>query len=169
MDEAGDDEPARLVGGADRLGRLHRVLDLREVDVRIAVVDERVEEVEGFPDGQRLAVERQVLALLLEHEGERLVRVVERVELLDPRPGMRVVPELIDGLGQKRATGLACLHGILPDGRFDHAFSGADSSPSAKAGCWQSSHCVHPRPMNGILVAMTVMNCTLASSGRPAM
>jgi hypothetical protein len=27
----------------------------------------------------------------------------------------------------------------------------------------------HPRPMKGILVAITVMNCTLASSGRPAM
>ena len=26
-----------------------------------------------------------------------------------------------------------------------------------------------PRPMNGILVAITVMNCTFASSGRPAM
>jgi hypothetical protein len=26
-----------------------------------------------------------------------------------------------------------------------------------------------PRPMNGILVAMTVMNCTFASSGRLAM
>ena len=25
---------------------------------------------------------------------------------------------------------------------------------------------VHPRPINGILVAITVMNCTLASSGR---
>ena len=28
---------------------------------------------------------------------------------------------------------------------------------------------LHPRPMNGILVAITVMNCTLASSGRFAM
>jgi hypothetical protein len=27
----------------------------------------------------------------------------------------------------------------------------------------------HPLPMYGILVAMTVMNCTLASSGSPAM
>jgi hypothetical protein len=26
-----------------------------------------------------------------------------------------------------------------------------------------------PRPMNGIFVAITVMNCTFASSGRPAM
>jgi hypothetical protein len=36
------------------------VLDLREVDVGIAVVDERVEEVERLPNGQRLAVERKV-------------------------------------------------------------------------------------------------------------
>ena len=86
MNEAGDDEPARLIGGADGFGRLQRVLDLREVDVGIAVVDERVEEVERLPDRQRLAIERQILALLLEHEVERLMRVVERVELLDARP-----------------------------------------------------------------------------------
>ena len=29
--------------------------------------------------------------------------------------------------------------------------------------------CVQPRPTNGILVAMMVMNCTLTSSGSPAM
>ena len=53
VDQAGDDEPARLVRAADRLGRLQRVLDLREVGVRIAVVDERVQEVERLPDGHR--------------------------------------------------------------------------------------------------------------------
>jgi hypothetical protein len=80
------------------------MLDLREVDVGIAVVNERIQIVEGFPHGQRLAIERQILALLLEDEAERLVRVVERVELLDPGTGMRVVPKLFDGLWQKRAT-----------------------------------------------------------------
>ena len=96
VDEAGDDEPARLIGGANGLGRLHRVLDLGEIDVRIAVVNECIEEVERLPYGQRLALQPQVLALLLEDEGEGLVRMVERVELLDPRPGMRVVPELVN-------------------------------------------------------------------------
>ena len=66
--QAGDDEPARLVGGADGFGGLHRVLDLREIDVGIAVVDERVEKVERLPHRHRLAVERQVFALLREHE-----------------------------------------------------------------------------------------------------
>ena len=110
MNEAGHDEPPRLIGGADGFGRLHRVLDLREVDVGIAVVDERVEEVERFPDGQRLAVERQVVALLLEHEPERLICVVEGVELLDARPRVRVVPKLVNRLGQERAAGLAWVH-----------------------------------------------------------
>ena len=31
------------------------------------------------------------------------------------------------------------------------------------------ARCRHPRPMNGIFVAITVMNCTFASSGRLAM
>ena len=35
--------------------------------------------------------------------------------------------------------------------------------------CGASRRSAHPRPTNGILLAMTVMNSTLASSGRPAM
>ena len=33
---------------------------------------------------------------------------------------------------------------------------------------WSPSSGGYPRPMNGIFVAITVMNCTLASSGRLA-
>jgi hypothetical protein len=43
--------------------------------------------------------------------------------------------------------------------------------PEPEAAVWLSwpATFAQPRPMNGILVAMMVMNCTLASSGRLAM
>jgi len=60
-------------------------------------------------------------------------------------------------------------------GRRGHGVSTrAASLPQAGAGGPEPSDASgplpsQPRPMNGILVAMTVMNCTLASSGRLAM
>jgi hypothetical protein len=42
---------------------------------------------------------------------------------------------------------------------------GADQARLRLSGCGRPQ----PRPTNGILVAITVMNCTLASSGRLAM
>src|SRR5688572_21532217 len=74
--QAGHDEPAWLIGRANGLGGLHRMLDLREVDVGVAVVDKGVEKVERFPDGHGLAVQRKVLALFGTHERERLLRMV---------------------------------------------------------------------------------------------
>jgi hypothetical protein len=46
------------------------------------------------------------------------------------------------------------------------ATDGSPHSPQAKT---SFNPCDYPRPTNGILVAITVMNNTLASSGRPAM
>ena len=40
VNQTGGDEPARLVRTPDRLRGLQRVLDLREIDVRVAVVHE---------------------------------------------------------------------------------------------------------------------------------
>ena len=102
VDQAGDDEPARPVGGADRLGRLQRVLDLGEVDVGIAVVDQRVQELERLEHRHRPAVQRQVVALLLQDEVQRLVGVVLEVELRHALVGVLVVAELVDRL---RAAG----------------------------------------------------------------
>ena len=110
VDQAGDDEPARPVGGADRLGRLQRMLDLREVDVGIAVVDQRVQVLQRLPHRHRPAVQRQVVALLLQDEVERLVRVVLEVELRDALVGVLVVPELVDRFRQQGAARFACLH-----------------------------------------------------------
>ncbi len=42
--------PARLAIAPDRLGALKKVLDLAELRVRVAVVDQRVELLHGLPD-----------------------------------------------------------------------------------------------------------------------
>ena len=81
-------------GLSNGLRGLQRVIDLGEVDVRIAVVHERVQVVECFPDGHRLSREAQVVRFLLEHEVQRLVRVVLAVELADGvARGLVVIPE----------------------------------------------------------------------------
>ena len=108
VDQAGDDEPAGLVGATNRLGGLQRVLDLREVDVRIAVVDERVEELERFPHRHPLAAERQIVPLLPAHEIERLVRVIQAVEFLDGVAGFRREVAEVAGILAERARGCAC-------------------------------------------------------------
>ena len=55
---------------------------------------------------------------------------------------------------------------------MDHFFDPVDQS-NAKASFGLSRklgfYSPYPRPTNGILVAMMVMNCTFASSGRLAM
>ena len=94
VNEACDDEPARLIRRPDGFCRLQRVFYLREVDVGIAVVDERVEKLERSPDRHRLSTQSQIFLFLREHERERLPRVVQRIELLDARPRVAVVPEL---------------------------------------------------------------------------
>ena len=86
VNEACDDEPARPIRGPDRFGRLQRVFYLREVDVGIAVVHERVEIFERLPTPSSSSIQRQIFLFLREHELERLPRVVERIELLDARP-----------------------------------------------------------------------------------
>jgi len=63
------------------------VLDLPEVEVGIAVVHERVHVLERLPHRHAPLVECLVLALLRAHEVERLVGVVQPVQLVDGRAG----------------------------------------------------------------------------------
>ena len=58
-------------------------------------------------------------------------------------------------------AGAASLQNVLHSRRLPRSLAPG-------AGVAQDSS-FHPRPINGILVAITVMNCTLASSGRFAM
>ena len=53
-----------LTRGADGLGRLQRVLDLGQVDVRVAVVDEGVEELSASQTPSLFSVPREVVGFL---------------------------------------------------------------------------------------------------------
>ena len=128
-------EPARVAVGADRLRRLEGVLDLTEVDVGVAVVDQRLDELERLPDRHAPPVERQVPALLGAHEVERLVQVVEPVELVDRRARALAVvakavgvrgcahgrPDSIErttgAVGQEPALGAERIHAIASRSR----------------------------------------------------
>ena len=83
VDEAGEVEPV-LVGVvlADGLGGLEEVLDLGHVQVRVAVVDELVEQLDAFPDAHLRPVQPPVLGPHPGHELVRLPDVVHPVELL---------------------------------------------------------------------------------------
>ena len=91
MDQPGQDEPAGMSVGADRLGGLHQVLDLGQVGIGVAVVDQRVEELHRLPDPHLPLVLRQVLPLLGPDEVERLMSMIQPVELADARADIRPV------------------------------------------------------------------------------
>jgi hypothetical protein len=99
VNQPGGDHPPGLVRLPRRFGGLQRVVGLGEARVRIALVHDVVQMREHLPDRHRLAVERQVLRLLLQDEGERLVRVVAAIERPDVAARLRVVvPEVCGGL-----------------------------------------------------------------------
>src|SRR4051812_35864622 len=66
--------------GSNRLGRLHQMLDLAELGVRVAVIDQGVEKLHGFPDTHAGTRSWQVFGVLGPHESEGLVRVIQTVE-----------------------------------------------------------------------------------------
>ena len=68
VDEAGQHHPVRLPVRAHRLRRLQQVVDLRQRDVRVGIVDQRVEVVERLPPRHFAAVEAQVVGLLRDDE-----------------------------------------------------------------------------------------------------
>jgi len=70
---------------------LEQVLNLAEVGVRVAVVDEGVKELGRFPDRLLADVEAEIFLLFAEDEVQGLVRVVEAVELGDAGVGLGVV------------------------------------------------------------------------------
>jgi hypothetical protein len=106
VDEAREHEPALGARCAQRLRRLERVVELRETDVRIRVVDQLRQRVEGGPDAHPPAPQRQVLRALPAHEVDGLAGVVQPVELPHAGRGGGVVAE--GGLGFR---GAGRLHG----------------------------------------------------------
>jgi hypothetical protein len=82
------------------------VLNLGEVSVRIAVVDEGVEEFGGFPDSFLALLEREVLLLLAEDVVDCLVLVVLAIELGYAGGGLGIVyPEFFLALALFVAAG----------------------------------------------------------------
>ena len=117
VDQPGEHEPIGVAGGADRFGRLQQMLQLRELDVRIGIIDQRVEIIERFEDAHLPAVELQELALLRLHEVVRLMAVILAIELADGLAGRIIVVAIIlaglglrlgiDGIGDEFFPGLA--------------------------------------------------------------
>ncbi len=67
------------------------MFNLRQVDIWIAIVDQFVEELHGFPNTHRAAIKRQVLGAFLSIERQCLILVVEAIKFLDTRPGLRSI------------------------------------------------------------------------------
>ena len=83
VDEPGQDEPARPSVRPERLRGLQGVVDLREVEIGIAVVDDLAEMAERVPHTHATASQGQVLAPLRLDERDGLIRVVQGVEVAD--------------------------------------------------------------------------------------
>ena len=89
VDQAGQDQPARMTVGPDRLGGLHQVLDLRQIGVGVAVIDQRVEELHRLPDAHQPVILLKILPLLFQDEVERLTAVIQAIKLAHRGPDRR--------------------------------------------------------------------------------
>jgi len=69
----------------DRFRSLQKVLDLGQVCVRIAVIHQGIQEFGGFPNGLLALVEAEVLIFLAQRVVNRLVLVIQAVELSNAR------------------------------------------------------------------------------------
>src|SRR5258708_7015696 len=59
MNQAGENKPARVTVAADLFGGLKEVIELRKVCVGVAIVHERIQIVERFPNAHFTALERK--------------------------------------------------------------------------------------------------------------
>ena len=76
---------------ADRLGGLHAMLDLGRVRIRVAVVGECVEDFTRLPDTHLALVQPCVFGTFRPREFQRLVLVIQPVEVFDPLLAVLVV------------------------------------------------------------------------------
>ena len=86
VNQAGENHPARLVGSARSASAVCSACSIcGEVGVGVAVVHERVQILERLPDADPLPVQGEKLPLFCQDEIERLISVIEPVELFDRR------------------------------------------------------------------------------------
>src|SRR5271170_7091705 len=82
------------------------MLDLGQVGIRIAVIDESIEKLGGLPDALLTFVQAEVLLLFRENVVDRLVLVIQPIKLGDPGVRFRVIlPKLLLGLAFLVAAG----------------------------------------------------------------
>src|SRR5262249_47595325 len=91
VDQACQNEPACVSVGPDRFGGLHEVLDLAQLRIRVAFIDQRVEEFHRLPDSHDPMVSSQILALFLLDEVKSLKAMVEAIELAHRRANSRSI------------------------------------------------------------------------------
>src|SRR5262245_46557388 len=91
MQKTSQDHPSWMTIFANRLRRLEQMFNLREVGIRIALVNQRVEILGHLPDRLFAALQAAIFHLLLQHKVQRLVGVILAVELGDRGIGISVV------------------------------------------------------------------------------
>ena len=91
VDETGEDEPAGMAVFADGFRGLEEVLDLGEIGVGIAFIDQGVEILGCLPDALLTFVEGEVLFFFGDDEVEGLEFVVVAVEGGDGRHDGRII------------------------------------------------------------------------------
>src|SRR5579862_4132878 len=81
MDKTSENEPSRMAISPQRFCRLEQMVSLRQVQIRIALIDEGIEKIDSFPNAHFFLAQRKVLPFLLQHKIHSLMRVVEAVKL----------------------------------------------------------------------------------------
>src|SRR6266498_4921715 len=99
VNEARQDEPARMSIPADLFGRLKQMLKLRQIGIGIAIIDQRVQKLHRFPDSHSAPRQRQKSLLLGLYEIVSLMAVIEPVELAHAGPCAGfIISKLLFGL-----------------------------------------------------------------------
>src|SRR5208282_981817 len=91
MDKTGENEPARLSVLPDCLRGLQEMFDLGEIGVRVAVVHQRIQVIGGSPDAFLTPFELAKLLFLPEGKSQRLVRMIQPVELHNTRVSLLII------------------------------------------------------------------------------
>src|SRR3954467_2653173 len=100
--------------GANRLRRLQQVLQLIELDIRIRIVDERVQKVERLKNAHLPMIEPQELGSLPRNEVERLLAMILPIEFAHRVAGRLIVIAIIFPRLRARLRVYLLLQKLLP-------------------------------------------------------
>src|SRR5579859_3834633 len=91
MQKTGQDHPARQIVAAHRFRGLQKMLDLGEVGIGIAVIDQLIEKLRRFPDRLLALLQAEIFGFLAQNVIEGHVSMVLPVELGDTRARLFVI------------------------------------------------------------------------------